>query len=262
MARILTPSAFGLFGIATMAASGIQVLADFGFKSVLISRVAPGDPFTKAWVDTIWTLESIRGLCVGCAIAVCAGEIAGFFDEPDARRIAQILAFATALSATVNTGLYVLERRLEFGLVVVVEQCASIVGLTTAIAFGLWLRSADALAWAAVASAVTAVSLSFLLVPTRPRIRIDLAVAKEATRTGGSLLAIGILTFLTTQFDNAVIGRVVGTDALGIYLIAYSLAMLPVTVVGTVVSRVMLPNYSGRVQLDASEALSGTGHTR
>jgi O-antigen/teichoic acid export membrane protein len=255
MARILAPEAFGLFGIATMAVGGIQVLADFGLKSILISQWSADEARSQSWIDTIWTMELVRGFVAACAVAVLAKTIGAYFNEPDADRLIYVLAFAIAVSGFVNTGMYVLERRLEFKRVVVVEQAAACVSLVVAIVLGLWLRSAHALAWAAVASAVTTVSLSFAMVPIRPRVQVDPAIAREAARAGGSLLLIGVLTFLTTQFDNAVIGRVAGTEVLGVYLVAYTLAMLPVNVIGTVASRVLLPDYAGRAQLDRELAL-------
>lgn len=260
MARILSPDAFGLFGIATMASAGIQVLADFGLKSILIARVNPQDPKSQAWTDTIWTMELLRGCVAACAMALFADDIGAFFNEPDAYRLIYVLAFATAITGFVNTGLFLLERRLEFGRVVLVEQIAAVVSLAVAIGLGLWLRTAHALAWAAVASAITTVFLSFALVPTRPTIRLDPSVAREAARAGASLLVIGVLTFLTTQFDNAVIGRVSGTEVLGIYLAAYTLAMLPVNIVATVVNRVMLPDYAARVHFDQELALAYWAH--
>lgn len=261
MARILSPSAFGLFGIATMAASGLQVLADFGLRSVLIARVSSRDGRTQSWVDTVWTMEAARGILVACAMALSAGAIARFFNEPEARNLAYVLAFGVAVAGTINTGLYLLERELKFGRVVLVEQVASAIGLGVAIWLGLWWRSAESLAWASVASSVTAVTLSFLLVSTRPRLRIDMALAREAMGTGLSLFVVGVLTFVTTQFDNLVIGRVIGAEALGVYLVSYNLAMLPVNVVGTIVGRVMLPAYAGRLEQDRHDALVYWAHT-
>jgi O-antigen/teichoic acid export membrane protein len=260
IARILSPGAFGLFGIATMTVAGLRVLGDFGFKSVLIARLSSEQVRAQKWVDTVWTLEIIRAGAVGGLVVLFAGNIAAFFDEPAARHLAYVLAFGTALAGWTNPGLYGLERRLDFSRVAIIEQSAAGVALVVTIVLGLRWRSAEALAWAVVAHSATSVLLSFILVSTRPRFGIDVEIAREALTAGSSLLVIGLLTFITTQFDNVVVGRVVGAEALGVYLIAYSLAMFPVTVVGTVISRVMLPDYANRAQVSQGDALEHWAH--
>ena len=96
-----------------MAAAGIQVLADFGLKSILIARLSPGDPRSKSWIDTIWTMELVRGCLAAGAIAIFARDVGAFFNEPDAYLLIYVLAFSTAVSGFVNTGLFLLERRLD-----------------------------------------------------------------------------------------------------------------------------------------------------
>jgi PST family polysaccharide transporter len=55
---------------------------------------------------------------------------------------------------------------------------------------------------------------------------------------------ISILTYLTTQFDNLVVGRHLGAAVLGAYLLAYRLASLPSDLMGDVLGTVMFPVFA------------------
>ena len=56
--------------------------------------------------------------------------------------------------------------------------------------------------------------------------------------------ATNILNIANNTADNVVIGRVVGTTALGFYAVAFRLADFPNTVIAHIVGRVMFPVYS------------------
>jgi len=78
-----------------------------------------------------------------------------------------------------------------------------------------------------------------------PRFRLRGSALTDCLRFGRSLFVVGILTFVTTQFDNLVVGRYLGAAVLGGYLLAYRLASIPVEFWGKVVGAVMLPAYAG-----------------
>ncbi len=60
-----------------------------------------------------------------------------------------------------------------------------------------------------------------------------------------------ILLFLTMRGDDALIGKILGTTALGYYSVAYALANTPTPTIGYLVSKVALPTYA-KLQDDIS----------
>jgi O-antigen/teichoic acid export membrane protein len=88
----------------------------------------------------------------------------------------------------------------------------------------------------------------------RPRFTLDREILREGFSFGKYMLLVGILTYITTQFDHVVVGRWLGTTTLGVYVLAYRLATLPMEMVGAVLGSVMTPLYA-RVFREKPEAL-------
>jgi lipopolysaccharide exporter len=82
------------------------------------------------------------------------------------------------------------------------------------------------------------------MIPGRPRFRFDRHLARELMRYGRFVTGLTIVLFFTTELDNMVVGKVLGLEPLGYYLIAYTLANLPATHLSKVLSRIMFPAYA------------------
>jgi O-antigen/teichoic acid export membrane protein len=83
-----------------------------------------------------------------------------------------------------------------------------------------------------------------VLIISAPRIqngKISGAYAKEISRLAFGFSLARLLNLLSLQGDNFVVGRLIGTEALGIYNRAYQLMTLPAMYIGQVYERVMFP---------------------
>jgi PST family polysaccharide transporter len=69
---------------------------------------------------------------------------------------------------------------------------------------------------------------------------------------GGNLTAFNVVNYFTGNFDNILIGRVLGSAPLGIYSKAYGLLSLPISQINIPMASVMLPGLS-RLQQSPSE---------
>jgi O-antigen/teichoic acid export membrane protein len=58
LTRFLDPAAFGLFGIALVTQSALTRLTKLGLDIALIQH---RDENVDAYLDTVWTLEMLRG---------------------------------------------------------------------------------------------------------------------------------------------------------------------------------------------------------
>jgi len=68
--------------------------------------------------------------------------------------------------------------------------------------------------------------------------------ARPMLAFGGHLTGFTLLNYFTRNFDNVLIGRVLGPAALGIYAKAYGLLMLPINQVNMPIGAVLLPGLS------------------
>jgi O-antigen/teichoic acid export membrane protein len=86
--------------------------------------------------------------------------------------------------------------------------------------------------------------VSYLIHPYRPRIRPDVGKARDLFGFGKWVLGSGIIMFLLTQGDAALVGKVIGATMLGMYQMAYRISNVPATEISHVIAQVTFPAYA------------------
>ena len=240
LARILTPSDFGLVAMVTVITGFGSMFTDLGLSAATIQRPS----LNKSQVDALFWLNVLLGLLLAILIAGCSPFIAWFYGEP------QLLAITLAISTTfVLAGVAVqpnalLRRRLKFGTVTAITIASQAAGTLVAISVALL----EGGAWALVAQTLT-VSLfttGLLLalagwMPGLPRRDPDVS---ELVNFGAFVGAAGLLTYLRRNLDNVLIGAVYGAVSLGLYMKAYQLLTLPIRQINSPITQVMMPILS------------------
>jgi teichuronic acid exporter len=72
----------------------------------------------------------------------------------------------------------------------------------------------------------------------------DKIAFQRALTFGKYAMVIAVTSYVTTMADNIMVGRVLGTNALGNYALAYSVASVPIGVLVYALGRVLFPAYA------------------
>jgi len=243
LARLLLPEHFGTFGVALAISSSLQVLSDFGIKPRFISLPPLDQEDEKKWLESIWTVELIRGLVLCFILAASAQCFAEYFNDNKLMPVIMIVSLVPIFGGLSSPRMFVYEKKFQYGKIATREILASIGGFVLTIILAYLTKSAVALALGLLSQVIIGLMLSYLLAPFRPKLLADKQILLNCYHYGKHLLVVSVLTYITTQVDNLFVGKLSGPEALGFYLVAYSLAMTPVTLV-QIVSRVALPFYS------------------
>ena len=78
LARILVPADFGLVALAMSFARAIDILADLGVEDAVVRAASP----SRAYYDTAFTINALRGLTTATVVGVSAMPFAIFFGDP------------------------------------------------------------------------------------------------------------------------------------------------------------------------------------
>lgn len=245
LARLLTPHEFGLAAMA-IAFSGLAlVLSDPALGAALVQRrtISEEDRST-----VFWTTVAAGLLCTLAGIAL-AGTIASFFGEPAIRPLVIAESFTFILVALSATQVALKTREMDFRGLELRDMAGTVVGAMVGIAaavggLGAWAIIAQSLATVTVATA-----LLWRLSTWRPSFLFSLRSLRECGSFGSKLFASRLLSYLNINGDNLLIGRYLGTRALGTYAVVYNVMLAPVARVASPIQQVLLPAFA-RLQDD------------
>jgi O-antigen/teichoic acid export membrane protein len=211
LARLLSPTDFGVVTIAATLIPILQVLADLGITMYVIQHPAP----SKLIYDTYFWITSSIALVGAVALVLLAPLIAQLFGEPTAGPVMQALAPTALLVSLGAVPQTILRRGLRFRAIAVQSTIAAIVSQVVAIAaavVGLGV-------WALVLQNLTQQFLATLLAwgatRFRPSFEFSRSELRLMVRFGGNyVVSTGIQT-AAQLLINFIITSVLGVTALG-----------------------------------------------
>lgn len=240
LARLLSPAQFGVFGIASLVLAFLEIITETGINVFLVQD--EGD--LKNYLDTAWLVSILRGILISSLILIFTPTIALFFNSPEARTVLYLIAAVPFIRGFINPSIVRFQKELEFGKEFWFRLSIFVSHTVVAVWVGYLTRSATSFVYGLGAAALLEVFLSFVFVKPRPRIALDTKKISTVISRGKWVTAAGLFEYLFREGDDVVVGRLLNTDALGLYQVAYKLATLPVQEMGQVFNRVTFPIYT------------------
>lgn len=243
LARLLTPSEYGLMGMVTIFLALSQTFIDGGFGSGLIQRasISSDDETTVFWFN-VGSGAVMAALL--CAVSPLVGR---FFQQPALVPLLCVCAAGVLVGAFGVVQLALLNRMLAFrtlalvGLVAVITSGA--LGIVAALrGLGVWALVAQSLG-----NTVVTVVCLWLWGGWRPSGRCRWSSLRSLWPFSSRMLASGLLDAAFENSYGVVIGKYYAPAELGNYARASGFAMLPARVVTSVLARVTLASFS-RIQ--------------
>jgi O-antigen/teichoic acid export membrane protein len=238
LTRMVAPHDFGLIAIAFICTSCAERVGQVGIAPAFIQKERINDDD----VVTAVRLSVLSGILITLALCGAAPFVAIFFREPGVEGVLSALAFGFLIDAygVVPDGM--LQRQLRFREIVRAETSAYVIG---AGCVGIGGAMLGAGVWALVASHIVMKIVRVFLVRAAVSLPRGGTWSRESARgllgKGIGFSAGRILNFISLQGDNFVVGRLLGTDTLGMYSRAYQVMTIPAMVVGQIFERVLFP---------------------
>ncbi len=234
LARLLSPSDFGVVAIASTLIPILQVLADLGITIYVLQHPAP----TKLIYHTYFWISTSIALVGGAALVLAAPLIADAFGEPSAGPVMQALA-PTALLVTLGAvPQTMLRRELRFKEVAVQSAIAAIVSQAVAVAAAV----AGLGVWALVLQTLTlqflATLLAWVATRYRPAFQFSRSELRKMVGFGGNYVVSTGLQTAAQLLVNFIITSTLGVAALGYLNIVQRLTRVVTDVVLSAVLQV------------------------
>lgn len=247
LARLLTPSEFGVVAMAALFIKFGQYFAQLGAGQAVVQR----QDLSDTHIRTAFTSAFLLGLGFTLVFVALAPVTALLFPEGEGVvGIARAMSLSFVIGGLTATPQALLRRRFAFRAIAMTEMGSYLLGyagvaLVLAVAgFGAWSLVIATLLQAGIGAAI------YVLVCRR---RIGFALDRTSLRDiysfGGRVSLIGFGEFIASNLDTFWTGRYLGSAAIGYYTRATNIAIAPLYFATMSLWRVLLPAFS-RLQTD------------
>lgn len=233
MARLLSPSDYGITALPAVFIAVSNVLIESGFSQALVRKQDLKDED----IATAFYYSMLVGILLYVILFIFSPLIADFYDEPVLTKLVRITALLFVITPITTPQTVLLQRQLNFKtparISVINKIVSGIVGVLTAYwGFGLW-----ALVISNITSSVLGCIQTWLAVRWVPKARWSKESFRYLWNYGNKLIATNLLSTLYNNVTPLVLGKVGGTVDLGNLHRARQYASLPnSTITGTLTS--------------------------
>nr|MBC7245825.1 lipopolysaccharide biosynthesis protein [Chloroflexota bacterium] len=240
LARLLLPQDFGLVTMALTVSEAVTLLGNLGIGSALIHKRDETEEYTNA---AFWLGLGV-GVGLGVLQALISGWAAEFYRAPLVQPILLVYALGYCITALGNVHTTLLVKELRFDPVMKVAVSSALsnalvaVGLAAA-GFGVW-----SLVLGRLAAQCVSTLMNWWLCRWRPSGWASKRHYSGLIIYGRNMFVSDGLAYLNHNADYLILGQQLGPAVLGIYLLAYNLAMLPVTTISLIVGRASFPVFA------------------
>lgn len=240
LARLLAPADFGLVAMVMTIGAFLRTFKAAGLSSATIQR----DRITHAQVSNLFWLNLALGLAAAICLAATAPAIAWFFREPRLAEITLALAATFPLEAAATQHAALLNRQMRFTALAGIQIASTTAGLTVGVGLAWWDHGYWALVWLQLATAASALALTWLVSGWRPQLPVRASGTRPLVAFGASLTASSLVYSLAAAADSLLLGRFHGAGPVGLYTRAAALLRRPVDQLLAPVNAVFIPVLS------------------
>lgn len=240
LARLLTPSDYGLVAMVLGAMAFMRPVSDAGLSIATIQT----SRLTHAQLSNLFWLNTCLGAGMALILALAAPLLAAFNSEP------RLISLTLALSATfLLLGLSVqhmalLKRQMKFRTIAAIEIGSAASGFVAGLSAALMGMGYWSLVVLQLITPAAILVASWLLAGWQPGPPRRSVGTRPLVTLGASLTASSFLWALARGADLILIGRVLGVEALGLYSRAISLVNRPVEQAASPLAAVFVPTLS------------------
>jgi teichuronic acid exporter len=237
LARILSPTEFGLVGMITIFIAVSQSFVDSGFQQALIRKKdADNTDFS-----TVFYFNLSVGLLFYLILFLSAGLISRFYEEEQLKGIIRVFGLVIVINSLALIQRVRLTKSINFKLQTKISIASSVISGAVGIymaynGFGVW-----SLVWRTLINQLLQAFLLWIFNRWTPGLKFSLRSLKQMFSFGSRLLISGLLDTIYKNINLLVIGKFFSAADLGFYTRADQFQKFPSSNITSTVQRVSYP---------------------
>lgn len=222
IARILSPSDYGLIAMLTVFISISQVFTDSGFSQALIQKKNR----TEKDLSTVFYFNIIVSILIYAILFLSSHAIAIFYREPQLELILKFTALGIVITSFSAIQRTILLINMDF------KRSAKITVISVVLSGGtaLVLAISGCGVWTLVFQSITAHVITAVLLWTmsnwRPLFVFSMTSFKELFGFGSKILMASLITAVYNNLYSLVIGKMLSSKQLGLYNRAHHISYI------------------------------------
>ncbi|MCI8887388.1 MAG: lipopolysaccharide biosynthesis protein [Hungatella sp.] len=242
LARLLSPSEYGVVGIIMIFITIANVFVQNGFSTALVQKKdADQMDFSSVCYFELAAALVLYGILYGAA-----GQIAAFYGIEELKPIVRVLAVVLFPGAVISVQTAYVSRTLEFKGLFLSTLAASVISGAVSIflawrGLGVW-----AMAGQQIAYYLALMLVLFLTVSWKPRLFFSMGRIKTMFSFGWKLLCASLLDTIFNNLYGLLIGKIYNEELLGSYNRGEQFPKLIAGNLGAAIQAVLLPAFSAR----------------
>ena len=245
LARLLAPAQFGQVAFALLVITYLETVGNLGFSAALIYEQDRADQAA----DIAFLISLLMG-SLWCGLAIASAPwVSAFIHDPAVTPVLRAMAAVFVIKAAASTHEALLRRELAFKRRLIPDVAEALVKGFSSISLALLGLGVWSLVWGQLLGAAAFTLSLWMLIPWRPRWHWASEVARRMLRYGSQIVSVNVIVALLHHVDYLVVGRLLGSAALGFYSLAYRIPEMVIIMMIWVMGHVTFPAYA-RLQQD------------
>lgn len=239
---LLSPSVFGVFFVVSAVISFLSYFSDVGLAAALIQKK---EKPTQKELASVFTLQQVLVSAVVILFFFLSPTFGKFYKlDPDGVFLLQALLLSFFLSSLKTIPSILLERKLEFSLLVIPQilETLSFYTLTIVLAFfGFGIKS---FAWGALVRGIVGVISIYIISPWRISFNLSIEPIKALLTFGIPFQVNSLLALVKDDLMIIFLGKILPFSQVGYIGWAKKWAEVPLRLIMDSIIRVTFPAYS------------------
>lgn len=240
LARLLSPSDFGLIAMASLALGFIELFKDLGTASAVIQR----KQISEELLSSVFWINAGFGLIVSSGLYLLSPYVADFYHEPQVTPLIEVLSLSFFVSALSIVQSSLLTRAMAFEKLAKYELVTAVFSSCVAIGAAWCGFGVMSLVYQPLLNSILLLILLWSNSSWRPKWIFQWVEISQIANYSLNLTGFNIINYFARNADNLLIGRYLGAVDLGYYDLAYRMMIYPLQGISAVVAKVMFPLYS------------------
>jgi teichuronic acid exporter len=245
VARILSPSDYGLMGMAMVYLGLVTMVSEFGLTASILRH----RELTEDQIARIGGFSIVMGVVIAAISVAISPVIARFYGEPAVAKIIALLSINFIFGALGVLPRSLLARDLAYPRLALIDGLTNLAQMVTMLVFAVLGYRYMALVFGSIVASASGSLLTLRMRAHRLAWPSSFETIRTALHVGWHSVVGRIAWYTYNTADFAVVGRVLGKQSLGAYTLGWEIATLPVERISSLVSSVT-PGVFSAVQSD------------